>query len=178
MTREALTLVHVAQSLLHRLLVLPFAVVFTASGLLGVYQCIGLLRDFFSGASDVTALVTGLSVTLLVLLMGGACLWIFFLPDKTLRFDTVNRRATLVHAPPPLGIRKTVSFDFAAIRPPEVVWIPDSDTRNGGCWKLELTLPNDVILTQSKPHWDSEREKAFAQAWCDDIQAAIGEKSA
>lgn len=98
MTREALKLVHVAQSGFHRLLVLPFAVVFTASGWLGIYQCIALLRDFFSRAFDETAVMTGLSVTLLVLPMGGACLWIFLLPDKTLSFDTASREATLVCA--------------------------------------------------------------------------------
>jgi hypothetical protein len=175
MTRKALTLVNTAQSSFHRLLVLLFGIVFTGSGLLGVYQCVGLLRDFISGATDQTSLLIGLSVTLLALLMGGAALWIVFLPDKTLSFDAASRKATLVYTYPP-GVRKTRCFDFAAIRPPEVVWEADSDTRDGGCWKLKLTLPNGAILDQRKPHMNSMQEKAFAQAWCDDITALIREK--
>lgn len=59
-----------------------------------------------------------------------------------------------------------------------MVWDPDSDIQDGGCWKLELTLLNGAILIQSKPQRDSEREKAVLQAWCDDITAVIREKSA
>lgn len=175
MTREALRLVNVAQSSYQRLLVLPFGIFFTGSGLWGGYQCIGLLRDFFGGEANETALMIGLSITWVVLLMGGACLWMVFLPDKMLSFDSASRRATLVYTYP-LGLRKTFCFDFAAIPPPEVVWVVDHDDRSGGFWKLELTLPNGAVLDQKKQQMDSQQEKAFAQAWCDDIMALIREK--
>lgn len=71
---------------------------------------------------------------------GALAIWVFFLPNQTLRFDSTDRQATLIRTYP-FGVIRRNTWPLDDIAPAQVGWERDSERIDGGYWTLNVDLP-------------------------------------
>lgn len=147
---------------------LPLALV----GLLAAYRCLGAIFLLLGGGQIEGSLALGVVIAVGFTGIGGALVWAFFIPEKKLRLDPGRGSAELTLRYP-FGITRLRHYQRSALRPPEVVWVSDSDKVTGGYWRLDLVLPDGQRLERRALIGSDADQRAALERLRDEIAALI-----
>ena len=144
----------------------------TLIGLVAGYQTIGAIFTRLMGGEIEGSLTLGIVIALAFTGIGGAVLYVFFVPTDHLRLDASARRADLTRSYP-FGVVRKRRYDLGALPMPEVVWVRDTDEREGGFWKLRVTLPDGRHVWQRALNVSEAENKIELERLRDEIAALI-----